>query len=438
MQEGAADRILEEAGRRFEQAEVFEESGESVSVDFEDNRLKEITTRQFHGVGLRVVHQGRIGFASTTDLRDPARLVEMAAASAAFGDEAKFEMPGQPAQVPSAETYDKRVPGVSAEQMVSMGREGLELSRRTDDGYLYGCGISRSTDSRRIVNTAGLDFRRPSSHMSAYVGVQEVRDDGLLQVHEVKDWGRPFESVMDLARTVLEKMKRASVAAPARLEEMPMIFAPKAMGNLGMPIAVALNGKHVHKGSSVLKGRIGEQVLDPRITITDDPTVPFAPGTCPLDDEGTPTRRQHFLQDGVLKTYMADRQTAALLGMEPTGHGFRGYSGRPSPSGTNVIFATGDTSFADMVGGMRRGLVIDETLGSGQSNVLAGEFSVNVALGFLVEDGRVTGRVKDCMVAGNVYEVLRHVEAIGDEGQWLGSHCVPPVMVSGLKLAAQG
>lgn len=438
MGDGSAERILEQAGQRFGCAEVCEESGESVSVSFEDSRLKEITTRQFRGVGLRIIHEGRIGFASTTDLRDPARLVEMAGDSALFGDNAEFELPGRPAELSPIPTYDDALPLVPAERMVEMGREGLELSLKANDAYLFSCHISRSVRTQRIVNTNGLDVERASTHMSADVGVQEVRDDGLLQVYEYKIWGQPLDSVVNLTRTVLEKMEKASVVVPAKPETMPMVFVPKALGNLMAPIGVALNGKHVHKGSSVLQGRIGEQVLDERLTITDDPTVAFAPGSCPVDDEGTPTRRQDFFENGVLRTYMTDLQTAGLLGCDPSGHGFRGYGSRPSPSSTNTVVSAGDAPYDDMLAGMKRGLIVEQTLGSGQSNVLAGEFSVNVSLGFLVEDGRVVGRVKDCMVAGNVYEVLKKVEAIGSEQQWLGSTCAPPIVVSGLKLAAQG
>ncbi len=233
-------------------------------------------------------------------------------------------------------------------------------------------------------------------------------------------------------------MKQASVVAQAKVEAMPMIFTKKALGNLFMPIAVALNGKNVHKGSSALRGKIGEQVLDERLTVIDDPAIDFAPASCPIDGEGTPTRTQPIFEDGVLRTYLADLQTAGLLGIAPTGHGFRTYSSRPGPSDTNTVLSAGETSYADMVGGLKRGLIVDETLGSGQSNVLAGEFSVNVALGFLVEDGRIVGRVKDCMVAGNVYDILKKVEAIGSEREWYGSSYTPPIMVGGLKLAAQG
>ncbi len=438
MKPGSVEQILEGAAKRFDQAEAFEESGETLSVSFEDNRLKEITTRQFRGVGLRVIHEGRVGFASTTDLRDASRLVEMAAASAAYGDKAQFDLPAQPSGAPEAETYDKSVPRVSAARMVEMGNEGLALSRQANDEYLYGCGISRSTHRQRILNTRGLDVVREATDMDGSVGVQEIRDGSILQAYEFRAWGKRFATVADLTETVLDKMKKASVVVAAKLEAMPMIFAPKAAGNLLHPLEFALDGKHVHKGSSILRGRLGQQVFDERITITDDPTVPFAPSTCPTDDEGTPTRRQDLFEKGVLKTFMADLQTAALLGIPPTGHGFRSYATRPSPSPTNVMVMGGDASFDDMLRGMKRGLIIDQTLGSGQSNIMAGEFSVNVELGFLVEDGRVVGRVKDCMVAGNVYEVLKHVEAVGSEGQWLGSTCVPPIMVGGLKLAAQG
>ncbi|MFO8008733.1 MAG: TldD/PmbA family protein [Candidatus Brocadiia bacterium] len=438
MPDETAAQILEAARKQFDAAEVYEEAREKVTVAFDDNRLREIRTEQRRGVGLRVINGGRIGFASSTDLREPERLVEMARASAAFGDRATFEMPDMPAELPCPDLYEEDMEDVSAEQMVEMGRQGLDLSGQADDGYLFSCHLSRTLHRQHLLNSAGLDFEYRATRMSADVEIQEVGENGLLQVYEWRTWGRPFDTVVDLTRTALDKMRDASTIAEAKLQAMPMIFTPKAFGNLAMPLAVALNGKNVHKGSSVLRGRIGEQILDERLSITDDPTVSFAPGSCPMDDEGVPARRRAIFEDGVLCSHLADLQTAGLLGIEPTGHGFRSYSSRPSPSSTNTVVAAGDATLDEMLAGIERGLIIDQTLGSGQSNLLAGEFSVNVALGFLVENGTVQGRVKDCMVAGNVYEVLNRVEAIGSERQWLGSTCAPPIMVGGLKLAAQG
>jgi len=198
----------------------------------------------------------------------------------------------------------------------------------------------------------------------------------------------------------------------------------------------AVSGKLVYKGSSVLRGRIGEKVLDERITIVDDGTIDFAPGSGPVDCEGVPVRAVSIFEGGVLKTYLLDLHTAALLERETTGHGQRTYSALPAPGSTNTVVAAGSDSVKEMIASLDRGLIVDEVLGAGQSNTLAGEFSVNVALGFLVEDGRVQGRVKDCMVAGNCYEVLNRIEGIGRERQWVGSDLVPAICVGGLKLAA--
>jgi PmbA protein len=438
MAESKAHEVLAAAAARVEAAEVYEEIGESVIVRFEDSRLKQIDTRQRHGVGLRVIANGRIGFASTTDLRDTGRLVDMATASAQYGDEALFEMPGQPEDLSPPEMWDDRVPRVTARDMVDIGRAGLELCREADKDWLFFCHISRSTGTVRLLNTSGLALEHSGTRMSGDVEVQEVSDNGLLQVYEHRTWRQPFDSIAEITGTAVRKMRDAANVVPARLETMPMVFVPKALHNLFMSLSVALNGKQVHKGASVLKDRIGDQILDDRLTVFDDPTVPFAPASCATDGEGIPARRQPVFENGVLRTYLADLQTAALLGIKPTGHGFRGYSSRPAPGGTNSVMSPGDTPFADMVCGMDRGLVIEQTLGSGQSNILAGEFSVNLDLAFLVENGQVVGRVKDCMVAGNVYDVLRSVEAVGSECTWLGSACAPPIMVGGLRLAAQG
>jgi len=432
----SAAQILEEARKRADRAEVFMEQGETRSVNFENNRLKRITAREFRGVGLRLFAGGRIGFASTTDLRDPTQLVELAVQSAQFGEKPRFDLPGPPASLPQVPTEDSAVGKVSAEQIVAIGGEGLELSTAASSAYLFSASISAKTTAQRILNSAGLDVHYTRTDMAGTVDVQEVTDAGLLQVYEFKSWGRPFESIADITRTALQKMASARRIAPARAEAMPVIFTPKAADNLLGPILLALSGKHVHKGSSVLAGRMGERIVDERITILDDATVPYAPGSGPTDAEGIPTRPVLLVDKGVLTSYLLDLQVAGLLGLQTTGNGYRSYASQPAPASSNTIVEPGPDAYDDMVAGLERGLIVDQTLGSGQSNTLAGEFSVNVSLGFLVERGEVVGRIKDCMVAGNVYELLAKPEGISRERQWLGSDHWPAICIRAIKLAA--
>jgi len=437
MSEDVAGALLEAAQSKCERAEVFEEWAEIRSVRFEHNNLKRITTRQFRGVGLRIFHEGRIGFASSTDLRDPRRLIVLALQSAEFGEKASFEFLSQPEELPEVQTEDSRMRGVSARDMVEMGREGLQRCIAANGEYLFDCDISCTTHGQRIVNSNGLDLESSRTGMAAAVSTQHIDDSGLLEVYEWKSWGRPFDSVMDITETALHKMKQASAIAPTRMETMPVLFTAKAVGILLDPIMMAASGKLVYKGSSVLRGRIGERIVDERITVVDDATVDFAPGSAPFDCEGVPVRPLPIIEKGVLKSYLLDLRTASLLKSETTGHGYRGYGSQPAPSSSNTVVSTGSDSTRDMIAGMERGVIVDQVLGSGQSNVLAGEFSVNVSLGLLVEDGKIGGRVKDCMIAGNCYEVLNRIEGIGSERQWVGSDLLPPICVGGLKLAAQ-
>ncbi len=91
-----------------------------------------------------------------------------------------------------------------------------------------------------------------------------------------------------------------------------------------------------------------------------------------------------------------------------------------------------------MFAGIEEGLVVEELLGAGQGNELGGDFRANVSLGYRVEGGRIVGRVKDTMIAGNVYEVLKQVEAISDSPEWVfGSMRTPAFRCSGVKVAAK-
>ena len=432
-----AATILAEARQKCAAAEVFEQSGQVRSVRFENNKLKRVTSRQYTGVGLRLIVDGRIGFASTTDLRKPKRLVEMAVASAGFGEKPRFDLPRQPDNLSAVRTHDPEVEDVTQENLVDMGREAMAMAREASEEYLFSGSLSVRSGTERILNTAGLELSHPASGMSASVEIEEVRDGGLLQAYEQKSWGQPFSDMKDITSEALEKMRLGQIIARPGIKTMPVVFRSKAVHNLLSPIMTALNGKLVHKGSSLLAGRIGDEIIDSRISIIDDPTLDYAPGSGSSDDEGLPTRRLPLIEDGAVKNYLLDLQTAGLLDREPTGNGYRSFSKQPSPSSANTIVPPGDTSYEDIIRGMDEGLIVDQTLGSGQSNTLAGEFSVNVSLGFLVENGEIKGRVKDAMVAGNVYDLLSRVDAIGDTPRWVGSSLVPPICLANIKLSSQ-
>jgi PmbA protein len=165
------------------------------------------------------------------------------------------------------------------------------------------------------------------------------------------------------------------------------------------------------------------------LTIFEDPTLGVS--ACPFDDEGTPTSKKVLIDRGVVKQFYWDRRWAARAGTRSTGNGFRGGLSRPSPDLVNLCIAPGTTPVADLIAGMEEGLIVDQVLGAGQSNQLAGEFSVNLDLGYKVENGEIVGRVKNTMVAGSIFEAFQDLVKLSDRAEWVGGGAYVPYILFG-------
>ncbi|MDP2808134.1 MAG: metallopeptidase TldD-related protein, partial [bacterium] len=190
--------------------------------------------------------------------------------------------------------------------------------------------------------------------------------------------------------------------------KMPVLFTPEAMSLLWMSIALGVNGKAEQKKTTPLLGRLGERIFDPIITVTDDPLLPLGLASAPFDDEGVCGAKLDLFRQGVFKSFIYDLQTAGMLNKKSTGHGSRSFGTQPSPQVSNLVIAGGKTKLAQIIKNMDSGLIIYDLLGAGQSNIMAGDFSVNIGLGYKVEKGKIVGRVKDAMVAGHVYATLKN------------------------------
>ncbi len=141
---------------------------------------------------------------------------------------------------------------------------------------------------------------------------------------------------------------------------------------------------------------------------------------------------------GVFRNFLFDLQTAGLMATQSNGRGWRDFATMPAPGVSNLEIAPGRIRLQQMISSMKRGVIIHDLLGAGQSNLLAGDFSANIGLGFLVERGRIVGRVKDTMVAGNVYQMLgQSLAEISQEREQRGHYLTPALMFQDVSLAAK-
>ncbi|MBL7222569.1 MAG: TldD/PmbA family protein [Candidatus Brocadiae bacterium] len=429
------DRLLELASRHADAAEVFFEETESRPVQFENNRLKYIHTKNRRAASVRVIANGRIGFASTTDLSDPARLVAQAMESAQFGQEAKLAFPG-PAPMPSVAVHDPAVVSFAIERGVELGRDAIATVLVAYPDVLCSVEISKWLGHSRLANTQGLDVASDATAFECYISALRIHDGGLLWVGEGESSRALVHDIERYTAKIVSDIRQAETESAPPAGAFPVLFTAKAMGLLLEIIQTAVNGKLVQKGASPLVGRLGEQVADARITLADDATRDYGDGSEPHDGEGTPSRPTPLLEQGVLRHYLYDLQTAGVMGTETTGNAVRGFAAPPQPDATNLVLSAGDDPVADLLTGIERGLLVDDVIGGGQSNVLAGEFSVNVGLGYLVEGGQVHGRVKDCMVAGNVFELFSRIRGISNVQETHGAIVTPAVCFDAVSISA--
>ena len=434
MENHIEEIILNLAIKNSDSAEVIYEKGESRSISFENNKLKSVYTKSIRGVGLRVIKDGRLGFSSTTDFRKPERLVTNAIESAKFGQEAKFEFQSK-SEFKDIKLFDENVVNYPVEKGIQVGKEAIDKSLSVNSSYECGVSIGKGVSESRLINSSGLDVSSQSTSFGISIDILLVKDQGLLWIGEGESSAKLSDDLDKHVAKILNDLKLAENEVEISTGSYPVVFTSKAIGTLLSTFETGCNGKMVQKGVSPLTGKLGQKIIDERISIYDDPTIDYADGSYACDDEGVLARRTPLFEAGMLKNYIYDLQTAGIMNAESTGNGTRSFASQPSPGNSNVIVESGEMKFEDMIKDIKYGILVDQVLGGGQSNVLAGEFSVNIDLGYLIENGEIVGRVKDCMVAGNVFDVFNNIIALGDKPDWHGSLRVPPFYFRSVSLA---
>ncbi|HUV56205.1 MAG TPA: TldD/PmbA family protein [Dehalococcoidales bacterium] len=430
--------ILARAKKIAEEAEVFMVASEETSVQFETNRLKHIHSIQRSSVALRVIQHGKIGYATTTEPDNRQELVNMAVETARFGMPARFEFPSL-TTYPSIEVFDANVGAVPIETMINLGEELIATIKSHTPDIICEAGVARADASVRIINSRGGEANYRESIFSLGVEGSLIRDTDMLFVGDSETSCQPLTESKKVAEIVLQQLEFAQNQASVPGKLLPVVFTPRGVASaLITPLMIAFNGKTVLEGASPIGNRLGEPVFDPKLWLWDDPTIAYRPASRPCDDEGTPSQRTSLIEGGKVAHFLYDLQTAALAHTQSTGNGDRN-GGLPSPSATAFVIAPGTTTFDEMVSDIKEGLVIEQLMGAEQGNILSGDFSGNVLLGYKVEGGKIVGRVKDTMVTGNVYQLLKEITAIGSDDQWVGSSIkTPSLYCPRLSVASRG
>jgi TldD protein len=425
-------RILTHALGAGDYADAFYEHRVARSFRLQDGRIHEAGLVVSKGVGIRVLSGEQAGYAHSDDLSfaslmDTARIASLIAknGTARQREVALGHMERAPALYRDA--ADPALPADSATYVGLLAR--ADVAARGFDPRIRQVNAFISDEVQDVV-IATSDGRLVSDRRPLVTfGVQCVAHGTQRGNGFHGDGGRcglawfaertPEEIAHESAR--IATVNCDAIDAPAG--DMPVIVGAGSGGVLlHEAVGHGLEGDFNRQGTSLYSGRIGERVASELVTIFDDGNLVGERGTVAVDDEGTPGAHKVLVERGVLRGYMQDRLNGGLMGVASTGSGRRqSFRSMPQPRMCNTYMPSGDSTFDDIVGSVRRGLYAKSFHG-GQVEISKGDFVFMLSEGYLIEDGKLASPVRGATLIGNGPDIMTRVVAVGNDARLAARH----------------
>lgn len=405
--------------------------GEKTTVNFEAGRLKNTGGAQTFSFTVDTLVNGRRGQATGGHLDDLPRTVEQAVGLAQLGSVAHFDAWPAPGEVTPVPAYAESTVALSREMLIDACRTMTEMLKAYDPDLFIGCMAQRSIGESLLVTSGGVAHTQRTTYWALNAYVQRTNGTDMLFASDMRYWGE-MNALFDpraITEQVLFQLRQSEQPAPASTGQVTVFLTPEALMSFLWPLSMGINGRSVAKGESPLATKLGQRIISPAFTVVDNPHLPYSGRTTEVDTDGIPTRRQTLIENGVLQRFLYDLDSAGLAGVEPTGNsGCAPY---------NPVVSPGRRSSAELLASIADGLyVTDNLVGFGQSNIINGDFSCNVGLGYRIKDGQLIGRVKDTMIAGNLYEILNGNVELSADTSYDGTY--PFAVVEGVSASAKG
>lgn len=429
----------------FNECEIYFSDGESISISVYEGEVEKYNLAKSFGLSFRGKINGKMGYSYTEILDEAAidMLINSAKNSANLieNDDETFIYGGDKIYS-EVKTYSKELENIDPATMIDLALDLEKEAKNYNDKVvnINGCKISYSSSNYGIYNSKGLELTNKDNILTSYV-VPVVEDesgknDGVGYVvasslEEVK----PKEMAAQGVKEALSKLGGKSITSGS----YNTIIYNEAMVQLLETFAGTFSADAAQKGLSLLKGKEGEMIASPIVTIVDDPLMDDGLASAPFDDEGVATFTKELVHEGKLNTLLHNLKTAHKQGVKSTGNGFKAsYASSVNVSESNLYLRAGEKSFEDLMKEINEGVIITDLAGlhSG-ANTVSGDFSL-AAKGFYVENGKKTFPVEQITLAGNYFDLLKNIVSIGNDLKFPMSNVgSPSVIVEGLSIAGK-
>lgn len=441
MVKSASEQALQYAVESGVEAEVYASGQRELKIEVAQKRVENVKEARESGLSVRIINQGRLGFAYTSDLKPSAikETIEAAIQASAYMP-IDVDLALTPAGLlyPPLNTFDEAISKHSVEEKTALALEAERLARGADERIDL---VDRSVYEEKeydvaICNSRGLNVYARGNHCSLYI-YAVAREDGDSQGGLGSISSRSYAE-LDAPRVAEEAVHRALRGLKARSMEsanLPCVLEPYVVVKFLGILSRMVDGEAVLKGKSLLGERIGQNIAAPALSVVDDATLAGGLATFPFDDEGVPAQKQILIAEGRLKGFLYDNQAAHRAGLTSTGHARRmSFRSLPAISPTNLMIAAGSVDDDELIKSIDKGLYVTELMGLHTANPVSGDFSLGAA-GIMIKNGQLSHPVRGMIIAGNMIKMLQDIDAVGAQVRAYGSRSAPSLRVAALSIA---
>jgi PmbA protein len=332
--------------------------------------------------------------------------------------------------------YSDDVAALSADDRISFARRAEEAALGADPRIKNseGAWFESTMGAKAYANTLGFVGSYRSSYCA--VSVAPIAENGGMQRdywYSVAREAAALESPEAVGRKAAERTVRKLGARKVPTAHVPVIFDPETARSLVGHIFEAVRGDAIYRSASFLTGKLSQQVAHANLTVLDDGLRPGGFGSRPFDDEGIPASTTPVIEKGILRSYLLNTYTARKLNLRTTGNASRGIAGPPMVGPKNLYLEPGPHTPEEIRKSVRNGFYVTELIGFGV-NVVTGDYSRGAA-GLWIENGEFAFPVEEVTIAGNLAEMLNHIEMVGSDLEFRSAVAAPTLLISGLTVA---
>jgi len=431
----------------FTDYEILFLGSDGFSVRVLDGEITEYKSTSSQGVGFRGTYNGKMGYSSSEkmDASVIEPMIENAAANAGIIEEEEIEKlyPGDESY-PEVNAYNPALNDTTAADKIKYAAEMESYAKSLDPRVKMAdfCTIGNTETEMAMANSYGLDLSQKRNMASAII-LARVEENGVMK-SSMEFWmGRDFAEFdyRALAEKAVNEALSYLGAESIPTGEYKIVFSNKSAISLFAAFSGIFMAENTQKGFSLLsKEKLGIPIAAPHINLRDDGVCEKSLGSMAFDAEGVATQQKAVIENGVLKTLLYNLKSAAKDGVKSTGNASKAsLSGAIGTSCTNFYLVPSETSFDDMIADVEKGVIITSMAGLHSGiNPVSGDFSVS-AEGYLIENGKQVKPVEQITIAGNFYEVLKNITAVGSDlsfGSMIHSGVgMPSILVDGIRVS---